>query len=662
MSLFSSRRIIHVLLYVFLPCSGIQAKELILIDNHVPHAVIVLPAQATHTEKFAAEELRYYLYKVAGIRLPLANDQMDFDGTWVFANGRMAIRENGAGVGVTTDGVRILLGQTKFMREWGIEVAPGERFPDPVLIQTRGNDVIIAGKGDRGTMFGVYQFLEEFVGVRWVMPGELGEVIPVNGTVTVSEMNKTYKPSFEIRNSSARGGKEYDDWTLKMRGQIPAHADDGMLDHRGGYTVYSAGHSWGRLISHTQYHGDHPEYVALNEGSRVLRTANPFFCSSDPEVIAVIRKKAIDYFHSHPEAAAFSVSPSDWNFWCECVRCRALDGDHFVSWRGEERESMTDRVIHFTNEIAEAVPDYTIASFAYGRYVSPPVREKPLPNVVLTMWHSTPACYAHAIHNPQCPANTGFRECLDGWLDLGTGLFYGIYSTKSLWQQMPWPIAHRLAADLKYVHSRGVRWQRGMSHTPGRWGQMGYHIYLQNKLLWDITLDIDDVLNDYCRHSFGDAALHMRRYFDRMEEAASAPDIHFNNRYYREAPLFLTPELMAETAGYLHQAFTEAGTDDDRARVEMVLLAHEYARQMLEIIRLIQEYNDTQSLEAIAHAQTLFEQLVEFVKANSHKNAFVYFQNEGDVQRSLVEGWPTSGGVGGLIRSKLRNAQSRAGQ
>ena len=54
-------------------------------------------------------------------------------------------------------------------------------------IKSVGNDIIIAGRDDgvysEGTLYGVYDFLERFAGVRFYFPGEIGTVIQVGGKV-----------------------------------------------------------------------------------------------------------------------------------------------------------------------------------------------------------------------------------------------------------------------------------------------------------------------------------------------------------------------------------------------------------------------------------------------------------------------------------------------
>ncbi len=46
-----------------------------------------------------------------------------------------------------------------------------------------------------GTLFGVYELLERYVGVRWLWPGQLGTYIPRSDSVNIcSNLDETYIP------------------------------------------------------------------------------------------------------------------------------------------------------------------------------------------------------------------------------------------------------------------------------------------------------------------------------------------------------------------------------------------------------------------------------------------------------------------------------------
>ena len=150
------------------PTDAAPAPETIqLVSNGRPEAVIVVPEEPNPGERRAAEELQTYVEKGSGARLPIRSD---------------------------TDavaGARIVLGRAC----QGLNPPDGDGF----AIETRGDCVQIAGAGARGTLYGAYGFLEEELGVRWFMPGEMGEVVPRSRSIRVAPIERRQQPSFEYR-------------------------------------------------------------------------------------------------------------------------------------------------------------------------------------------------------------------------------------------------------------------------------------------------------------------------------------------------------------------------------------------------------------------------------------------------------------------------------
>ena len=92
---------------------------------------------------------------------------------------------------------------------------------DGFMIEACSNAVYIAGNDDdvsnvdataalpdeaiwqpcfrRGTLFGVYAFLERFVGVRMYFPGALGTCIPKTERIVVTEGRVEEAPAFSVR-------------------------------------------------------------------------------------------------------------------------------------------------------------------------------------------------------------------------------------------------------------------------------------------------------------------------------------------------------------------------------------------------------------------------------------------------------------------------------
>ena len=85
--------------------------------------------------------------------------------------------------------------------------------PEGFIVKTQGRDIIISGNDSKGsvlnchwmtgarigTWYGVSDFIEKQLGVRWFFPGELGEYVPKRSEWSVPELNYSDAPRFVFR-------------------------------------------------------------------------------------------------------------------------------------------------------------------------------------------------------------------------------------------------------------------------------------------------------------------------------------------------------------------------------------------------------------------------------------------------------------------------------
>jgi len=165
-----------------------KAGKVVLVEQDQPRAQIVVPEQAVPVVQHAAEELQYHVRQATGVELPI-------------------VTEGAADPAVPH---RIYLGDGEAARRAGLsfpgEVEPTEEYARNAKVRWRlktvGGDLFLAGSdnngrvGDRyngtrhGTLFAVYEFLETELGVRWLWPGELGEVIPRREELVVGPLDR----------------------------------------------------------------------------------------------------------------------------------------------------------------------------------------------------------------------------------------------------------------------------------------------------------------------------------------------------------------------------------------------------------------------------------------------------------------------------------------
>ena len=330
-------------------------------------AEIVVPDQATDLEQFAAEELRVYLERISGASLPIRAEGDGDEAAYSF-----------------------FLGATRDATRAGIEPSEQQMGRDGFALRSVPGGLIAVGQGDLGTVFGVYELLERYFDVRWFMPGEIGEHVPVQETLRMGQVDLVCKPSFRVRWVGTG------EWPLRQRMNAYVKAGDSDV----GINWKWHFHTFIRLIPPETYHAEHPEYFALVNGERKVTDSKSHgnqLCTSNPDVIREVAKNLNAVLDDEPDIEIITLSPNDGGGFCECDECRALDEpdrDWFARY--------SRRLAIFNNEVAELIaqqhPEVLIKVGAYAMYARPPLDEdyRPEGNLFFQLCHLY-FCHNHAL-------------------------------------------------------------------------------------------------------------------------------------------------------------------------------------------------------------------------------------------------------------------------
>src|SRR5262249_18332810 len=145
-----------------------------------------------------------------------------------------------------------------------LDIDLGKRGPDGFLLRTEDDRLIIVGGRPRGTLNGVYTFLEEQLGVRWVTP-EL-EKVPELSQIVLPALNQTRIRALENRDVFWREMMRNPDFAARHRLNGQHY---GLKERHGGAftTYYPFVHSFDMLVPKDLYK-EHPEYFPLINGQR----------------------------------------------------------------------------------------------------------------------------------------------------------------------------------------------------------------------------------------------------------------------------------------------------------------------------------------------------------------------------------------------------------
>jgi len=583
------------LISMALVASAARNEAHLLVEGSQPRATVVLSAQASVTERHAAAELIRYVQRISGAEWP-----------------RRTVGEKGAGP-------RIFVGLTSRWAEFGLADPPPALHEEGFVLRTVGDDLLLSGRSERGLLFAVYHFLEQVLGCRWLVPGELGEVVPQRATISVPPLNVVENPAFDLRWFGVSGQEEGQEWAVRNRlnGLVTpefAEAHGGMFYFQPGVAGF---HSFFQLLPADEYFQAYPDIFPLLGGERrpySLRSGQ--LCTTNPKTEDLMVRVLLDYFTAHPQARLVSISPNDGYGWCECEACRAFDEKYAQGRRTANGQPVTtDRLLDFLNRVLARVhqqfPDKQAVTLSYVNYVEPPSTFRPGPNLTVFQCHYTPACYAHPITDPTCPQNVAFDQHLRRWLEVAPeslGLY--AYTDKSMWFYLPRPVTRPMAADIRHFQDLGVRGYYAQSNA-GEWALNLPLYYVTARLLWNPNLDVDALRADFFEHFFGTAAEPMQAFYRTFEDAVTASGAHFNAHPLAEAPLFLTPEVMEAAATHLAAAEAQAETAAVRARLAAVRAQFDRNMQLWNVIWHYHCYNQTGEVEELRPVKALLPDLIK---------------------------------------------------
>jgi len=547
----------------------------------------------------AAEELKHYLGRIVGQKIPVYRE----------------------GSGAPPPGDAVVVGDSQRAKALGFDST--ELAPEQIRLKT-GEDWVLVLGSDRGptgfplngTRWAAYELLER-LGVRWLWPGPLGEVVPSTPDLRVPELDISYTPPIiqrAIRNLQYRERVQTGlDKLGFTREQFEAVHGDGRFWFTRQRLATQGRFSYGHAFGHwwDDYHEEHPDWFARqpngtrdqgNIGDRAR------LCVSNPEVVAKAAEEAMAKLAARPDLLCASISPNDGGraTFCLCDECRALDppeAPRVQIWHPKikpfEVPSLTDRYVHFYNQVAAMVakrfPDRYLAAYAYSAYRLPPVRDKLHPNVFIGFVGLS--YMTHSARREQLAAWDAWTKAAKRFFlrpnFLGGGMGY------------PALFPHRMVEDLKHCFDTGMR-VTDFDCCYQHWALKGINYYVLARFLWNPRIDVDEVIDDYCRAGWGPAAGPVRDYFDTLEaivDRIALDNKHLGRKKTPEVPpSYYTDEVLGQLQKHLEAAEELAAGDETiRARVEFLRTGLTYTRlnrdRMLALTALRRREGDRETYE-----------------------------------------------------------------
>jgi hypothetical protein len=414
-----------------------------------------------------------------------------------------------------------------------------------------------------GTYKAVSSFLEDEVGVRFLLPGgPNGLHVPKLAELRV-DAGLNFTSAAKIPYCY---GRWYGDISIPLN-----HVEMSFWKNYGGHSYYDA-------VPLKTYATTHPEYFRYANGQRqTSSTAGQHLCISNPEVQELMLKeieKQLDLGFQWVE-----LGQTDGYQPCECEKCKAIAGN-------DAGEALW--IVH--RKLAEQLklrrPGAKVVILSYPPTYQPPKTFKSFPgNVVIEMCSYTP-------------------EDFEAWKAFPCERTVYIYNWGAYKPvgYLPRRSPEFAAKQLRLFAANNVKgvYKCGFGECLGLEGPT-YYVY--SKLLADPSADPQKLADDFYRAAYGKASVPMKLFFDslhkRLDLRSGDSAIDVLPKVPEEQICFLySPGLLQLMSDNLKRAFTMDSDPRVQARLRLVQREFLYLKNVVSIFTYYRAYRLSGSMSA----------------------------------------------------------------
>lgn len=537
-------------------------NKIVLIDNKKTNYHIVHSVNSTECERYACSQLQKYLYESLDYPIPIFSDKC------------------------SSRGPEILIGSA---RGNNIKNLINNYSEEAYIIKEENDNIIITGNSPRGILYGVYRFLEEFIGFRCFSID-----CETYRKQNILSINKGYQLifdfSFEYREVYFTKAFNADFASKNMLNSNLANLSN---IHGNKVKWFNFHHSFSDLINPNEYFDSHPEYFSLIDGKR--RKEHTELCLSNKDVFNLCLNKLRTWIIENPDCKIFSVAQDEWmghfiKMACECENCKKID---------EENNSQSRSIITFVNKLANEIkkefPDKLIHTFAYQYSRKTPTKVIPLENVIVRLCNiecSWSRSIEESANSNKTSESAKFYQDLIDWSKITNRLYIWDYAVNFRNYLLPFPNLHTMEKNIKLYRKmkvKGILMQGNFSHGGG-----GYldelKSYVVSRLLRDDERKLDELIQEFCDNYYGiESSKLIIDYISIWEEQVKDYDLWLYDDADSE---MFNDEIINKSFELLNTALLLTNNHIYKERIEKLLLGIEY----LYLVRLELNYPNREML------------------------------------------------------------------
>lgn len=427
---------------------------------------------------------------------------------------------------------------------------------DGYTILMDGNRLYITGSCDRGTMYGVYCFLEDYIGVRFLAK-DTTVIINQDEVAIPADVHTTHNPVFEMR----------DTYWYDMR------YDQTFANHSKDNSFYDSSTPVPDIGGGIGYAGRFVHTINLLQDLPYQGNVQP--CLTDETVYQLVLSNVREWLDANPEATIISVSQNDSDpgkLGCQCENCKAIDDAE-----GSPMGSLLTFINRIANDIKDDYPGVYVDTLAYRYTRTPPKNIRPADNVIIRLC-SIECCFIHPLSDETCYKNKQFKQDIEAWSEICDNLYIWDYTYNAETYFTFFPNFDVLWDNVNFYKDhnvKGVFLEGQQVSVSGEFGEL--RSYLLAKLLWDPDMTEDEYyvyMDEFLMYYYGAGWEKIKTYMTDMTKIAMTnPHVGIFDKGETMIP-FVDPEgnrdlnYSRDMLELWQEAYELAETDEQKAHVE----------------------------------------------------------------------------------------------
>ena len=430
--------------------------------------------------QFAAQEMSKYLEMISGVSFEVTND-----------------------TGTSLN--RIVIGQNNpLVWNHAAEMALDSVKDDGFRILTMGSDLYIAGTIDRGVLYGVYHFLDFYLGLRWYSPDF--EVVPSSDSLALGAINDLENPDFIHREMF---NQNTDEPYYRQRNRLNGsrmHRNPFYNNYPEGINTWSdycksgpsglnnGGHNMQKVVSNTSYHSG-GQLLMMSQACR--EDASETFTTTIPQY-------GSDIWYG------FDQMDNGWT-------PDEASKDFAHAHGGVLSAPLLDMLTDVADRVRLSYPDARLATSAYQWSFSPP-SGLTIPDYVMVQLAPIHSNFGYAYNAPE---NSEINSDIQKWNQLVENISVWDYVANYQNYLQPLPNIYPMCKNIKYF--------AGLEHVKGYMAQSSYNTsgaefadlraWVAARLLWDSELDYQALVYEFIEGYYGEAAYYIKQYVDALHNS-----------------------------------------------------------------------------------------------------------------------------------------------